>query len=123
VSEYQNCPLLYRYRKIDKLPEPPSLDAERGTLVHTVLHDLFDSRAGERTSEKAVSLLPSRWKAQIENKPELQQLIGNEKEWLDRAASLLQTYFAVEDPTLFVNFVFTLFSIGKIRECYLACFN
>ena len=101
VSEYQNCPLLYRYRKIDKLPEPPSLDAERGTLVHTVLHDLFDSHPGERTSEKAVSLLPSRWRAQIENKPELQQLIGSEKEWLDRAASLLQTYFAVEDPTVF----------------------
>ena len=101
VSEYQNCPLLYRYRKIDKLPEPPSLDAERGTLVHTVLHDLFDSHAGERTSEKAVSLLPSRWRAQIENKPELEQLIGSEKEWLDRAASLLQTYFAVEDPTVF----------------------
>jgi putative RecB family exonuclease len=101
VSEYQNCPLLYRYRKIDKLPEPPSLDAERGTLVHTVLHDLFDSHPGERTSEKAVSLLPSRWRAQIENKPELEQLIGSEKEWLDRAASLLQTYFAVEDPTVF----------------------
>ena len=45
--------------------------------------------------------MPSRWRAQIENKPELEQLIGNEKEWLDRAASLLQTYFAVEDPTVF----------------------
>jgi putative RecB family exonuclease len=71
VSEYQNCPLLYRYRKIDKLPEPPSLDAERGTLVHTVLHDLFESVATDRTPETALSLLPSRWKAQIESKPEL----------------------------------------------------
>jgi len=101
VTEYQNCPLLYRYRKIDRLPEPPSLDAERGTLVHTILHDLFDSSPVERTSEKAISLLPSRWKAQIESKPELAALIGNEKEWLDRAASLLQTYFTVEDPTAF----------------------
>ena len=101
VSEYQNCPLLYRYRKIDKLPEPPSLDAERGTLVHTVLHDLFESIAVNRTPQTAIDLLPSRWKAQIEAKPELSNLVTNEKEWLDRAASLLETYFTVEDPKSF----------------------
>jgi len=101
VTEYQNCPLLYRYRKIDKLPEPPSLDAERGTLVHTVLHDLFESVAENRTPQTAIDLLPSRWKAQIEAKPELIDLVSNEKEWLDRAASLLETYFTVEDPKTF----------------------
>jgi putative RecB family exonuclease len=101
VTEYQNCPLLYRYRKIDKLPEPPSLDAERGTLVHTVLHDLFDSRAENRTPQTAIELLPSRWKAQIEAKPELIDLVTSDKEWLDRAASLLVTYFTVEDPKTF----------------------
>ncbi len=101
VTEYQNCPLLYRYRKIDKLPEPPSLDAERGTLVHTVLHDLFESVAENRTPQTAIDLLPSRWKAQIEAKPELVELVSNEKEWLDRAASLLETYFTIEDPKAF----------------------
>ena len=101
VSEYQNCPLLYRYRKIDKLPEPPSLDAERGTLVHTVLHDLFESMPQERTPQTAIDLLPSRWKAQIEAKPALKELVTNQKEWLDRAASLLETYFTVEDPKTF----------------------
>jgi putative RecB family exonuclease len=101
VSEYQNCPLLYRYRKIDKLPEPASLDAERGTLIHTVLHDLFESIAVERTPQTAIDLLPSRWKAQMESKPELMSMVSNEKEWLDRAASLLETYFTVEDPKTF----------------------
>jgi putative RecB family exonuclease len=101
VSEYQNCPLLYRYRRIDKLPEPASLDAERGTLIHTVLHDLFESKAIDRTPATAIELLPSRWKAQIEAKPELKDLVSSEKEWLDRAASLLQTYFTIEDPKAF----------------------
>ena len=101
VSEYENCPQLYRYRKIDKLPEPPSLDAERGTLVHTVLHDLFESASFDRTPEKAIDLLPSRWRAQMAEKPALLDMVPNEKEWLDRAASLVSTYFTLENPQAF----------------------
>ena len=101
VSEYENCPQQYKYRKIDKLPEPPSLDAERGTLVHTVLQDLFEIPASGRTVESAVDLLPSRWSSQLADKPALLGMVTNEKEWLDRAASLLHTYFTLENPTTF----------------------
>jgi len=101
VSEYENCPQQYKYRKIDKLPEPPSLDAERGTLVHTVLQDLFEIPAAGRTVESAVELLPSRWSAQLADKPVLLEMVTNEKEWLDRAAALLKTYFTLENPATF----------------------
>ena len=101
VSEYENCPQLYKYRKIDKLPEPPSLDAERGTLVHTVLQDLFEIPALNRTPQSAIDLLPSRWTSQVEAKPALKDLVTNEKEWLDRASALLKTYFTLENPTSF----------------------
>ena len=101
VSEYENCPQQYKYRKIDKLPEPPSLDAERGTLVHTVLQDLFEIPAAGRTVESAIELLPSRWSAQLADKPTLLGMVTNEKEWLDRASSLVKTYFALENPTTF----------------------
>jgi putative RecB family exonuclease len=101
VSEYENCPQQYKYRKIDKLPEPPSLDAERGTLVHTILQDLFEIPALDRTPEAAIDLLPSRWSAQLESKPELLEMVSNEKEWLDRASALLSTYFTLENPTTF----------------------
>lgn len=101
VSEYENCPQLYKYRKIDKLPEPPSLDAERGTLVHTVLQDLFEIPAPDRTPQSAIDLLPSRWAAQLADKPALKEMVTNDKEWLDRASALLQTYFTLENPTSF----------------------
>ena len=101
VSEYENCPQLYKYRKIEKLPEPPSLDAERGTLVHTILQDLFEFPSAQRLPQTAIDLLPSRWSAQIEGKPELKDMVTNEKEWLDRATSLLTTYFALENPSTF----------------------
>jgi len=101
VSEYENCPQLYKYRKIEKLPEPPSLDAERGTLVHTILQDLFEFPSAQRLPQTAIDLLPSRWSAQIEGKPELKDMVTNEKEWLDRATSLLTTYFTLENPSTF----------------------
>ena len=101
VSEYENCPQLYKYRKIEKLPEPPSLDAERGTLVHTILQDLFEFPSADRVPQTAFDLLPSRWSAQLEGKPELKEMVTNEKEWLDRATSLLRTYFTLENPTAF----------------------
>ncbi len=101
MNDFSNCPLLYKYRIIDQIPEAPSLDAERGTLVHTVLHDLFESPAQLRTPQKAADLLPSRWQQQLEAKPELASLITSEKEWLDRATALLETYFQLENPTNF----------------------
>jgi putative RecB family exonuclease len=68
VSEYENCPQLYKYRKIDKLPEPPSLDAERGTLVHTVLQDLFEFPSHERTPETAIDLASLQMESAIRRK-------------------------------------------------------
>ena len=101
VNDFSNCPLLYKYRVIDQLPESLSLDAERGTLVHTVLHDLFELPPQSRTIKQATDLLPSRWQAQLAQKPELAELITSEREWLDRATALLTSYFALENPTSF----------------------
>lgn len=101
VNDFSNCPLLYKYRIIDQLPESPNLDAERGTLVHTVLHDLFESPAELRTIKTAIDLLPSKWQEQLVEKPELAAMVTSEKEWLDRASTLLETYFVLENPSNF----------------------
>lgn len=101
VNDFNNCPQLYKYRVIDQLPEAISLDAERGTLVHTILHDLFEFPATERTFAAARELLPSLWRKQMEEIPELRTLISNEKEWTDRVEALLETYFTLEEPSTF----------------------
>src|SRR6476660_9800389 len=61
ASDFKQCPLLYRFRAVDKLPSPPSPAAARGTLVHAVLERLFDLPATERTPEAARSLLGPQW--------------------------------------------------------------
>ena len=50
AADFKTCPLLYRFRTIDRLPERKSLAAVRGTLVHSVLERLYDlpGRAAHR---------------------------------------------------------------------------
>ena len=55
ISDYQQCPQLYNYRVIQQLPEPKSLDAARGTLVHTILEELLAQPVAERTLENAIN--------------------------------------------------------------------
>ena len=53
ASDFMTCPLLYRFRVLDRLPQRPSAAATRGTVVHSVLERLFDLPAVERVPERA----------------------------------------------------------------------
>ena len=61
AGDFLTCPLRYRFRTVDRLPEPLSPDAVRGTLVHKVLEDLFELPAAERTPQRAQALLEPTW--------------------------------------------------------------
>src|SRR3954467_8138297 len=102
ASDFMTCPLLYRYRTIDRLPEEPSADALRGTLVHKVLEDLFDLPAGTRTPEEARDLLVPTWDTLLEAEPGLAELFSAEgpdvAEWLASCRVVLDRYFTLEDP-------------------------
>ena len=36
-SAFKDCPLAFRFSYLDKLPQPPSAPASKGTLVHLSL--------------------------------------------------------------------------------------
>ncbi|MFD5065072.1 RecB family exonuclease [Streptomyces sp. NPDC058394] len=99
------CPLLYRFRVIDRLPEKPSEAATRGTLVHAVLERLFDNPAVERTAGRATALIPGQWDRLLESKPELSELFADDAQgerlsrWLTEAERLVERWFSLEDPT------------------------
>ncbi|WP_353066785.1 RecB family exonuclease [Arcanobacterium hippocoleae] len=61
VNDFRQCPLKFRFRVIDQLPEPPSTAALRGTLVHAVLEHLFDFPYSLRTEENAQENLYTQW--------------------------------------------------------------
>ena len=105
AADFKTCPLLYRFRSIDHLPQTPSKVATRGTMVHAVLEQLFDLPAAGRTLDAARGLLPGAWQRVLTESPESATLFaddtdGNElAEWLDSASALLANYFALEDPS------------------------
>jgi putative RecB family exonuclease len=103
ANDYLNCPLLYRFRTIDKLPEPPSLDAIRGTLIHSVLEKLFTYQRIERTSTTSEKDLIPIWNEMKESRLDVQELLPTlkEEEFLVSAFTLLRRYFELEDPTNF----------------------
>ena len=102
AGDFMACPLLYRFRTIDKLPEPFSPEAVRGTMIHKVLEDLFDLPAVERTPERAADMLVPAWDSLLEAEPLLAEMFGGEgpevAAWLTSARVVLDKYFDLEDP-------------------------
>jgi putative RecB family exonuclease len=102
ANDFKQCPLLYRFRAIDRLPEVPSPAQARGTLVHAVLERLFLLPAAQRTPEAARALVGPAWAQLCEDDPRLVDALVDVDDdgWLASADPLLDAYFALEDPRL-----------------------
>src|SRR3954469_2247795 len=74
AADFMHCPLLYRFRVVDRLTEAPSPAATRGTVVHAVLERLFNLQATERTLAAARELVRPQWQRLLEESPELATL-------------------------------------------------
>ncbi|HET9516159.1 MAG TPA: PD-(D/E)XK nuclease family protein [Actinoplanes sp.] len=110
AADFKTCPLLFRFRTVDRLPEQPSADQIRGTLVHAVLEHLFDLPADDRTPAAAAALVEPQWQRLLEQEPALTALFSPDDTpsgtptgtslaaFLAGARELLDGYFAVEDP-------------------------
>jgi len=105
AADFKTCPLLYRFRAVDRLPERPTLDALRGTLVHAVLDRLFGLPRAGRTYAAAADLVEPVWRQLREASRPGADLFAEDSDgsalagWLESARGLLASYFALEDPT------------------------
>lgn len=115
ISDYQQCPALYKYRAIDKLVERPGLDALRGSLVHLILEKIFNNPPTDRDFTKAVSLTKDCWQELVQLEPELMCALDENltfpltesveitQERLDvlfeEVKTLLANYYSLEDPS------------------------
>ncbi|MCP2342620.1 RecB family exonuclease [Actinomadura rupiterrae] len=105
AGDFMTCPLLYRFRVIDRIPEKPSPAAVRGTLVHAVLERLYDLPTGGRTPAAALQLLGPEWERLCAEEPELAGLFeadaagdAEREGWLAEARRMVESYFSLEDP-------------------------
>ena len=102
MSRFANCPLAFRLSYLEHLPEPPSVDQVRGTLVHRALQLLFSAGgAPGRSKERGLDALAATW-----DEPTMRDevaALGLDERGADRlrreTAALVERYFALEDPT------------------------
>ncbi len=101
AKDFQQCPLMFRFRAVDRLPEAPSPAAVKGTLVHSVLERLFDLPAAERSAEVAERLVDPQWASLLSREPEYLTMFATQEElatWLTEARALVANYFRMENP-------------------------
>ncbi|GAB1816726.1 RecB family exonuclease [Mycobacterium sp. MUNTM1] len=103
AADFKQCPLLYRFRAIDRLPEAPSAAQLRGSLVHAALQQLYGLPAEQRGPDTAMSLVEPAWDQIIAATPEMTADLdpAQRKQLLAEAQALLAGYYRLEDPTRF----------------------
>lgn len=103
AADFKQCPLLYRFRAIDRLPEAASPAQLRGSVVHVALERLYELPAVQRDPDTARSLIDPAWDQVLARDPELAGELAPEQraQLLDEARALLAGYYRLEDPTRF----------------------
>jgi putative RecB family exonuclease len=103
AADFKQCPLLYRFRAIDHLPEPSSRAQLRGSVVHAALEQLYGLPALQRDPDTARSLVEPAWDQVIAAEPGLADDLEPDQrtQLLEEARALLSGYYRLEDPTRF----------------------
>lgn len=100
LSSFTSCGLQFRFTAIDRLPEPPTVAATRGTLVHAALEELFTLPAEQRVPEAADACLDAAVE-RLRVDPDWTGLHlddAGQARMRAEAADLVARYFRLEDP-------------------------
>lgn len=100
VSTFKDCALAFRFSAIDKLPEPPSMPAVKGTTVHKALELLFGDEPEERTRARAAECLDAALELMRVDDEYLGLHLEPEEQasFVADAGVMLDRYFQLEDP-------------------------
>lgn len=101
VASFKDCALAFRFSAIDRLPEPPSPWATKGTLVHRALELLFCEEPAARTLPTALVCLEQA-RSEMATDPEYVGLgldAEAEARFAADAEALVGRYFELEDPS------------------------
>jgi putative RecB family exonuclease len=103
AGDFKTCPQLFKFRAVDRIPEPTSVYQARGTTAHLALQRLFDDTAIDRTPDRLFDLFRKAW-TEVRGAEEYEGLFEStdeEREWGIESMALLANYFTIEDPTTF----------------------
>ncbi|SVB46180.1 uncharacterized protein METZ01_LOCUS199034 [marine metagenome] len=99
ITTYQQCPLRYRFSRIDKIPEPTTSAMLVGTFVHEILEDFYRLPSEERTLPNARSIASAKWEEEFSDKTATVEKSAeaiNDFRW--RAWWCIENIFEMEKP-------------------------
>lgn len=113
IASFEQCPLLFRRRHVERLPEPVNPELAAGIVAHKALADLYALEPAERSLDAARCLFRDEWR-RLRATPRFGSLFGlgpkaagertladvdRERAWGLQAFERLRNYFQLEDPT------------------------
>jgi putative RecB family exonuclease len=100
AGDFKTCPQLFKFRAVDRIPEPTSIHQARGTTAHLALQRLFDDPGETRTPERLFDLFRAAWTDTRgdEEFDGLFETVEEERQWGLDSMELLANYFNIEDP-------------------------
>jgi len=101
VSTFKECALAFRLSAIDRLPEPPSEQSFKGTVVHRALELLlWEEEPGHRDQKAAFSKLDRALDELLTGPEGIQLALAGPRldDFITDARSLLDNYLVLEDP-------------------------
>lgn len=99
IGTWQQCPLKFKYSRLDKIPEPATEAQLLGTITHEILEHLYQLPAAERTQTTARRLAASLWDTKWEQEAGVLGLNPNELHrfrW--QIWWCVEALFKMEDP-------------------------
>ncbi|MXW42001.1 MAG: PD-(D/E)XK nuclease family protein [Acidimicrobiia bacterium] len=101
VFSFKECARRWKFRYVDRLPDPPGEAAVTGTFAHMVLERLMQESAENRTMERAKKLARELW-PRMEKEPDYQCLGLDDRGGLDfrkNSWKAIEGLWALEDPS------------------------
>ena len=100
ISTFQQCPLRYKYTRIDKMVDPPTEATTMGNFVHETLEALHNEDPDLRTKQHAAQLMRNLWDTKW-SELAFDVLHGDEKalhEFRWKSYWCIENYFELENP-------------------------
>jgi len=97
ITTYEQCPLRYRFSRIDRIPEPTSEAMILGTFVHEILEGFYALDSEERTLAEARRIARELWENKfIEETSTVRIKNINDFRW--QAWWCVENVFGMENP-------------------------
>jgi putative RecB family exonuclease len=98
IATFHQCPLKYKYSRIDNLKEPPTQETLLGTFVHEILEVFYKLNPSDRTIQNARHIASTIWENYKDPATTLTKSAQELKDFRWRAWFCVENLWKVENP-------------------------